>query len=290
MCTRQKLLENKCLKISEIKDELMKKIIREMLKFKRRGLGVVFTPMGLGEPLMYKNLFPLFKKISQKGIKTVLVTNGILLSEKNIGEILESGIDEVSISLNSANRDDYKKTNGVDAYDLVVGNIKKLLKTREEKRLIKPDVFVQYLGEKPESFEGEIKKWEKIMQKNDKCYVHKIVSQAGLVKAGKETENFPCSQPMFRISIKVNGDVYPCDPALYSGSNRFEQLYLGNVKQMSVFDDFFDKKSKRWQILDKMKKDDYSKLDCCKNCTTKNLTANCFFNIGKIRPHGYKWL
>jgi len=290
MCTRQRLIETGCLKVKEMDWEIVDKIVDEMFKFRRAGCRVVFTPMGLGEPLMYKNLFVLFKKVKLKRIKTVLVTNGLLLNEANINKILETGIDEVSVSLNSTNKRDYKKMNGVDGFDLVTSNIKELLKIRKEKRLLKPNVFIQYLGDNFDDFGEGIKKWNMIMRGGDKCYVHKIVSQAGLVGGNKGLKVFPCSQPLFRIAVKVNGNVYPCGPALYSGSDKFEQLYIGNVSGMSVFDDFFDKKSKRYQIVDKMRKDDYSKLSCCKKCTTKNLSANCFFSTGKIRPYGYKWL
>lgn len=290
MCTRQRLVDSGFLSVGDMNELVLKKVIDEMVKFKKAGYSVVFVPMGLGEPLMYRKLFPLFKKIKSKGIKTVLVTNGLILNENSTGELLKSGIDEISISLNSINKNSYEKMNGVDGFDVVVENIKKLLKRRDKGGLFLPRVYIQYLGEDYKSFDEEISKWNKLMRNDDKCYVHKIVNQAGLANNKKGVLNHPCSQPLFRVAVKINGDIYPCDPALYSGNNKLKQLFLGNVNKTSIFNDFMDKKSKRYKIIEKMKKCDYSDLKCCKVCTTKNLSGSCFFEMGVIKPYGYQWL
>jgi len=276
--------------VGEIDKNVLKKIISEMDIFTNNGYKVVFTPMGLGEPLLYSNIFKVIKRIKKKGIKVILVTNGILLNQKNINNILESQVDEVSISLNSINKKSYLKMNGVDAYDVVVSNIKNFLKIKRNFKNNKTKVFIQYLGQDISFFESEIKNWNKLMEDNDKCYVHKIVNQAGLANNDKGFIDFPCNQPLFRIAIKINGDIYPCDPALYSGSNKFANLYLGNIADGSVYKDFIDKNSKRYKILDKMKRDNYKNLDCCRVCTTKVLAGNCFFSTGKKKIYGYKWI
>jgi len=290
MCTRQRLVDKKCLWVGEINKNILEKIIKEMDKFSKHGHKVVFTPMGLGEPLMYSNLFPLIKRVKKKGIKVILVTNGILLNKINVKKILESGVDEVSVSLNSKDKKGYLKMNGVDAYDVVVSNIKNLLRIKKSFKNCNTRVFIQYLGEDISSFDRDIKEWNKLMTNDDKCYVHRIVNQAGLANNEKGYVDFPCNQPLFRIAIKINGDVYPCDPALYSGSNKFKSLYLGNVMNGSIYKDFIDKKGKRYKILDKMRKDDYKNLECCKICTTKALAGNCFFSTGKKKINGYKWI
>ncbi len=290
MCTRQRLVDKKCLWVGEIDKNVLENIINEMDKFIKNGYKVIFTPMGLGEPLMYSNLFKLIKRIKKKGVKVILVTNGILLNQTNIRQILNNQIDEVSISLNSIDNKSYLKMNGVNAYDVVVSNIKNLLKIKRSFKDSKTKVFIQYLGQDTNTFDAEIKKWNKLMGDGDKCYVHKIVNQAGLANNDKGYIDFPCNQPLFRIAIKVNGDVYPCDPALYSGSNKFDNLYLGNIKERSVYKDFLDKSSKRYKILIKMKRDNYKNLDCCRVCTTKALAGNCFFSTGKKKIYGYKWI
>lgn len=290
MCTRQRLVDKKCLEIGEMSSEILGKVFAEMDKFIEKGHRVVFTPMGLGEPLMHSGLFNLIKTIKNKQVKVILVTNGILLNQKNIDNILLNKVDEVSISLNCKDKKSYKTMNGVDTYDVVVSNIKNLLMSKKKLKDNKTNVFIQYLGEDVSAFDKEIVKWNMLMQGGDKCYVHRIVNQAGLANNNRTDVNFPCNQPLFRITIKMSGDMYPCDPALYSGGGKFKELYLGNILKVSAFDQFYDKNSKRYKIMKKMKKEDYKNLECCKVCSTKALAANCFFNTGKINPYGYKWI
>lgn len=282
MCTRERLVKQDKLRIGEIADKKINIILGEIKKFRKKGYNVAFTPMGLGEPLMYSKIFQVFEKVKKidKNIKNILVTNGLLLNSKNNFK----NVDEISISLNGRNRDEYKKLNGIDAFEVVVQNIKNLLKLKN-----RPNVFIQYLDLNKSDFTKVINEWNKLMRDGDKCYVHPIVNQAGLANKEKDLINYPCTQPLWRISIKINGDVYPCDPALYSGSNKFEELCLGNVDKMSIYETFIDKFSKRYQIFNEMRKNDYKNLECCKVCTTKCLGGNCYFNIGGIKINGYKW-
>lgn len=271
MCTREKLIKNKNLCVGEMNEKIIKNIKSEIKKFKKAGYKIAITPMGLGEPLLYNNLWKFFKDIKKidKKIKLILVTNGILLNEKNIKKIISSKIDEINISLNGRNKKEYFKYNGIDAFDLVQENIKKIFVLRKK---IKPKIFIQYLNK------GDVK-WNKFMKKNDKYYVHPIVNQAGFASGIKSNNNYPCNQLSARIAIKINGDIYPCDAALYSGNQKIEELYLGNIKKYSPFAQYTDKKSKRYQILNQMKNNDYKNIKTCKKCSTKNLGINCYFNF-----------
>lgn len=55
----------------------------------------------LGEPLMYSDLFNLIKYANVKGIKTKVVTNGSLLTQKNIDGLIESNPTMIKISVES---------------------------------------------------------------------------------------------------------------------------------------------------------------------------------------------
>jgi radical SAM protein with 4Fe4S-binding SPASM domain len=270
MCSRETLLSKKKLTLGEMDSRIIKKILTDIKKFHQAGYKVAVTPMGLGEPLMYKNLWKFFaevKKIS-KNIKIILVTNALLLNEENIKKMIKAKVDEVNISLNGRNRNEYKRINGVDAFDLVEKNIESLFKLRKKT----PKIFIQYLNK------GD-SKWVKLMGKLDKYYVHPIVNQGGFAKGKRRYSNHPCTQLQIRMASKMNGDMYPCDAALYSGGQKIEELCLGNVLKDSYFDQFIDKDSKRNKILSMMKKNDYGKLKVCKRCSTKDLGSNCYFNF-----------
>ena len=100
-------------------------IIETIKKLYSRGLEVVlFTG---GEALLEgKRVFDIAKKIRQKcpKIKLRLLSNGILVG-KYLDEIIEN-FDTIVISLDSVNKNIYKKIRGIDAFEIVSENIKKI--------------------------------------------------------------------------------------------------------------------------------------------------------------------
>ena len=299
MCARSILIKDKKLYIRDMEKEVIERVIDEIKQFHKHGEKVAFTPMGLGEPILFDGLLDLFSdiKIVSKSIRIILVTNGILLDETFSKKLISLDIDEVSISLNANNPQDYFRYMGTDMYDRVCYNIENLIRLRNESGKKLPSVLVQYLDfmHNRDIFKEDIRKWLKIMRYNDKSYIHPIVNEAGFY-TGKyvsksKKENFPCTQPLERIAVKVNGDIYPCDPCLYSGTDKISSLYMGNIKEHSPFKLHIQPLNKRLEIIKRMQKDNYALLPECKRCDTREIGCNCFFKLPKLLSiGGYKWL
>ncbi len=85
---------------------------------------------GGGEPLIKKDIARLFPEIKKKGAKGVLITNGSLLSDGISTVLVSCGWDSVRVSMNAASKKNYLKVHGADHFDIVVNNIKHLIKTR----------------------------------------------------------------------------------------------------------------------------------------------------------------
>jgi len=298
MCTRAEMIKKHKLNIGEINKNIWKKILLDMKKFVNDDYKVVFAPMGLGEPLMNNKLNDILldvKKTSNK-IYIILVTNGVMLNDKYSRDLIDIGVDEISISLNVNNPKDYLKyIRGADNYMKIRDNIKNLIRIRNRKRFSKTKVFIQYLDYKGNinKFSDDIKKWSKLMRSGDKCYVHPIVNQAGFKKDGitiRNRKNFPCFSPLSRVAIRINGDMYPCDPCFYGGNTKIKELFLGNIKSNSFYNLIKNKKSKIYEIIDKMKKDQYDLLPTCSQCNTYKIGGNIFFNFPfGIKVRGRKW-
>ena len=54
-----------------------------------------------GEPLLYRNLDKLIKKINSYGIISMIATNGSLLTEKKVKELAKMGLTNISVSFPS---------------------------------------------------------------------------------------------------------------------------------------------------------------------------------------------
>ncbi len=63
---------------------------------------------GIGEPLNNPRIVEMVKICKSKNIYTEFVTNGTLLNEKKSGELIDSGLDKLFISLDSIRPENYE--------------------------------------------------------------------------------------------------------------------------------------------------------------------------------------
>ncbi len=87
---------------------------------------------GQGEPLLNEELFDMISYANNKGVDTTVVTNGTLLSKKNVKRLLESGLDEVVVSVDSHKKEVYEKIRRGAKFDNVITNIQGLVKQRNK--------------------------------------------------------------------------------------------------------------------------------------------------------------
>ena len=83
-----------------------------------------------GEPTIYKNVFQVIEYAKEKGLRTVLVTNGVALSNAELIEkFVKSGLSSVNLSLKGSSNEQYLKETGVPAYGKAIQGIKNLANT-----------------------------------------------------------------------------------------------------------------------------------------------------------------
>jgi len=102
------------------------KLIGEMAFIKT----INFT--GIGESLLNKNLSGLIKIAKNKKIQTLLITNGQLLNKKTVEDLLKSGLDKISISVESGKVDYYEKIRMGAKFEILKNNIILLEKAIEK--------------------------------------------------------------------------------------------------------------------------------------------------------------
>ena len=114
---------------SDIKPDLgfdqIKQIIDNMKKYPTKILLIG------GEPLIRKDLFDIMKYLKKSNLKFSLFTNAGLITEKNVDMILDSGLEEISISFDGKN---HSNICGVrDAFELTMNGISLLSKRKLER-------------------------------------------------------------------------------------------------------------------------------------------------------------
>lgn len=87
-----------------------------------------------GEPFMYRDLEPLMKFFTEHDVAMDMTTNGLLL-DKYIDTIFDYNINSITISIDTLDPKKFSKIRGLDCFDIVLNNIKKLLQKKESLNL-----------------------------------------------------------------------------------------------------------------------------------------------------------
>lgn len=294
MCSRP-LIEN--LEVGDMDFSLLEKIINDIKKMK---VSLSFNPMGLGEPLLYRNLTRLIALVKEELplTKFVLTTNGTLLDTEHSTQIIQGGVDEIAVSLNVSDSRTYYEMMGVNIYEKVVRNIINFLELRRKLKSRLPRVNIQFMKTKKTS--NQIRKfynfWKGYLSKQDKVFINEVVSHGGAIDTEPYnisqtnfTRRYPCMELWTVIAIRKNGDVYPCCAAFYLKANGHD-LLLGNVRQDSLEKIYFSKESKIQKIRRYHLNGEYKNLPTCRGCDTYRLTPNAWFK-NRMNPFiKRKWL
>lgn len=98
---------------------------------------------GLGEPFLNPEIFEIIKYAKINGSAVNCASNFTLVGDK-IEQILDSGIDQIKISVDAVDRETYYRIRHGDFYDTLINNIKRLNSLKAERGLRKPILRFNY--------------------------------------------------------------------------------------------------------------------------------------------------
>ena len=78
---------------------------------------------GVGEPMLVRDLPRMIRYLKARGIYVLFNTNGTLLQPRKFQEIIDTGLDEMRVSLDAADRTTYLKVRGKDFFDRIVRDV-----------------------------------------------------------------------------------------------------------------------------------------------------------------------
>lgn len=123
-------------------DELYERIILQAEE-----MGIQKMILTGGEPFIDKRIFHKIRFSKGHGFKYVhMFTNGELLSEEHSRQIIESGLDSLTISMDSAIKEEYERVRTKLHFDKVVGNIQRLIKLKQELAIASPLVRINMVA------------------------------------------------------------------------------------------------------------------------------------------------
>ena len=250
MCARTQLIEaGKCWTNDNMSMETYKRIIDEGLS---NGLYAVNLSM-FGESMMNQDLIAMIKYAKAKGVLDVFFnTNATLLSEKMSHELIDSGLDKITISFDSIIKEHYEKIRVNASFDKVVNNIKRLMEIKKERNSQLPIVriFMTVMDSTKDEKELFHDYWKDIV---DEVALNDYMNFIGIDKVDRHNidlkprhTKFICHMFWQRLSVTADGSILPC-------CTDFDKtMTLGNIKDMSLKEAWNSPKLNKFRELHKL--------------------------------------
>ena len=215
---------------------------------------------GFGEPLLDKQLPERIKFCKEAGIPRVKIfTNGDLLKDAMAQRLLESGVDEIKISIDGADAGEFNRLRiGLD-YSKVLENVKAFRALRDKAGREKPRIVAATC--QTSNREQTEKMLDGIVDHIDFANIHNWGGALGQLTGQRIRK--PCDRLWRTLTVLVNGDVSLCCLD-YSGKE-----VLGNVANQAIREIWSNQRYRELRSLHRNSQQDQIAL--CKNC------SKCFF-------------
>ena len=101
---------------------------------------------GVGEPMMVPALPRMIRYLKDRGTYVLFNTNGTLLTRRKGRELIDSGLDELRVSIDAAEPRAFKLVRGRDMFARIVRNIRAFRSVQRELRVEQPRVSLWLTG------------------------------------------------------------------------------------------------------------------------------------------------
>ncbi|MCM8796937.1 MAG: radical SAM protein [Candidatus Omnitrophica bacterium] len=198
-----------------------KRCIDDIAKFPNKVKVLRFV--GIGEPLLHKDIVEMVKYAVEKNVAGVveILTNAALLTPKISDALISAGLSRLVVSLQGTSKEKYKKISGVDIeFDNFVENLRYFFEHKKNTHMYFKIVDCALDGKQDEKkfydIFGDIcdtiaiehavpihpgVNFERILREKDSA-----VTQFGLPVSEVQI----CPQPFFTMQINPDGKVVPC--------------------------------------------------------------------------------
>ena len=101
---------------------------------------------GVGEPMLVRDLPRMIRYLKDRGAYVLFNTNGTLLQPKKFQALIDTGLDELRVSLDAADRASYLRVRGKDFFNRIVRDVGKFTAFQRETGATAPCVSLWLTG------------------------------------------------------------------------------------------------------------------------------------------------
>jgi MoaA/NifB/PqqE/SkfB family radical SAM enzyme len=122
---------------------VFERLVDELRELGTRRLDVA----GTGEPLLHPEALHMLQYVTAAGIRCVLITNGSMLTPDACRRLVETGLDSLNVSLNSATDETHHRITqaAVGQRSHIVGMLRRLVASRSERGVGGPCISVSFI-------------------------------------------------------------------------------------------------------------------------------------------------
>lgn len=99
---------------------------------------------GIGEPLLNVEIFEIVAYLKSRAVTVLFNSDAISLTARRALRLIESGLDEYRVSMDAATPQTYRRLRGVDQFDRVVPNVRRLVELARERSRSAPRVSLWF--------------------------------------------------------------------------------------------------------------------------------------------------
>jgi len=219
-----------------------------------------------GEPLLHNQLSEMIVYARKKGIIDIYFnTNGMLLTEGKIKQLIETGLPRISISCDGWNKESFERNRMGAEFKRVYKNISNLKKIRGRLKVDYPRIRIQtvMLEEIKEHWDEYLDLWLPLADEVGYLDVRK--EGIGIDHRGLKT-NWGCPFLWQRMIILWDGTILPC---LLHGVEDLSLMELGNMKDTNLKEAWHSKRNNFYRTLHK--NGESHKIEACDRCSYRAL-------------------
>jgi pyruvate-formate lyase-activating enzyme len=256
MCPRQSYIPGK----GYMDFNLVKKILDQAADY---GL-YAFNFGGLGEPTLHPDFFKIIRYAKEKGVIDVNVhTNGTRLDHDFNRQLIESGLDRIIISLDSAVKESYEKIRVGAKFEKVYEGVEDLIKQRDKQpktRLHIKANFIEMNEMDPTEKNKFISYWkDKINRIAILRYLDCQIEERLHYKDNyKQDDNFCCPELWRRLQIWSDGVATICVRDIK------KRFIIGNVNHQTISEIWAGEKMQQTRDLHRQIR--FKELNLCCHC------------------------
>lgn len=194
-----------------------------------KGEDLLVASGAFSEPFLQKDIWRYLEAIKKRKLKININTNGLLITEKCVKQIMDLKIDCIFISVDALTKDIFKKVRGIDGLEIVKKAVFSLLEARGDR--LYPRIGVSFIEEDVNIHEREefVSFW---LQHVDVIRVAKVYSEEHKIDPNLIlNDRKPCAMLYEVMVIHYNGDVPMCcwDP---NGKTKVGNVFEDGIKRV----------------------------------------------------------